>query len=35
MLILSGVITFLDGILLANVFAVFRLSKEAGAFTKG
>ena len=31
MLVLSGVITFLDGILLAHVLAVFRLSVEAGA----
>jgi hypothetical protein len=32
MLILSGVIAFLDGILLANVLSMFRLSVEAGTF---
>jgi hypothetical protein len=32
MLVLSGVITFLDGILLTHVLAVFCFSVKAGAF---
>jgi hypothetical protein len=32
MLVLSGVIAFLNGILLAHVLAVFRFSVKAGTF---
>jgi hypothetical protein len=31
MLVLSGVITFLDGILLTHVLAMFRFSVKAGS----